>query len=1451
MHHRPGVRVGKSSSSPPPLAVNLGHEPAAMEAHALIMDHPKKRRRRRKIDRPPVTSNLISDQQLRGEVGILSADLFNHLFPQLFTWASPQSENDLRYVAVTPCSPALSDVLTDESWVILPVRCQKSGGDIERGALKQDLRLPAKSDTLQAIERIIGRDEALSVAPKSEVGLKILILDVEPIQLNKIFITVDGDALKRHDEVQQKFGGGFDLSRSNGHVKKGKGKGKGKVAPDQNGVVYSKKEQDPTEEHRLRFAVREALASLMIVRQHDFFRLPLAAHPITHVPFPPAHLALCEPVNQGLVSPQTEVIVQKVFKSSQKGQRPSNQSRWEIPDTLLEESEETSNEQFYSALEDIPSGLIIQSEQDSSETDSGSSDRSCESESDDSADNIISLRAPHFTSETTGIRSSTTVATPRVRQSLNDMNSPGSVLSNFTITTAQQGMGNGRIFEARSLLTRISDGLLYPRPSENDDDEARFYVDVKMLVKLNCFSGDWIRVDPVLQKNGVNHSWGVEEPENEGCPRENSRLVKIYGIPNLSRNTASRHPKRDPTARRSSIVSTTTTSRLIPLVWASPVLFHNLGYPSHVRLFPRMKNIQDGQPFSLSSVKTETRNRLDPPLATEVVLLKIATPLSQENLLQHGIFAALKRYFECKHRIVSTGDLIALTIDADFCRLVGPTDSAADPGNETEEELFFFSKHQLSKAIIPAVIWFRIGRVSSATENQDDGDDGGFWGQTAYVDPIKTRMPMGQNVHQKLPPLMESTWQYYFGVKPLPAYQLPKHIHHALTVAPKQNVSPLQRRLRGLITAATSPLAVHLKIDPAIVLLYSSQRNIGKATLSARTASDVGIHTFVIDARDLQSEGTAGDIQESSLNTRMARALSCGSQCTSILLRHVEALSGERMISAVRDIIKDLRVLIATTTQIEQVSEDIRSVCTHEMEMSAPGEAERESTLHDIIQERGVRLAHDVDMAAIAVKTAALVAGNLVDIVERAIAARQERLESFIDASSASTSKASKHLVRDIVVSGGEWARCVIKADFDLAIEAARKNFADAIGAPKIPNVQWDDVGGLENVKDAVMETIQLPLERPELFAKGMKKRSGILLYGPPGTGKTLLAKAIATEFSLNFFSVKGPELLNMYIGESEANVRRVFQKARDARPCVVFFDELDSVAPKRGNQGDSGGVMDRIVSQLLAELDGMSNGEDGADGVFVVGATNRPDLLDPALLRPGRFDKMLYLGVAETHQKQLAILEALTRKFTLTPELSLKRVAESLPFTYTGADLYALCSDAMLKAITQRASAVDAKIKAFKSGPVSTAYFFDHLAIPQDITVIVTEADFEAARKELVGSVSAAELEHYQRVRHTFEAPSKPPSSSSPNFCSPASNAQRHFPTRPKYNSRTNTAIKPKAATKNKGKGKAKAIQLDSDSDDHDDAYMTSSDFETPQRGAQLNGFSDPAVNDDEEVYG
>ena len=469
-----------------------------------------------------------------------------------------------------------------------------------------------------------------------------------------------------------------------------------------------------------------------------------------------------------------------------------------------------------------------------------------------------------------------------------------------------------------------------------------------------------------------------------------------------------------------------------------------------------------------------------------------------------------------------------------------------------------------------------------------------------------------------------------------------------LAALPEVSISSIRRRMRELISAATSPQAIHLGLPPSAILLTSTQRQIGKAFNAEQACEDLGLHVFPIDAYDIVTEsgGGGGDVKtEGVLRARTERAMNCGSQYTVILIKHIEALNAERMTTAFKEILAESRVIIATTTDVEKIPDGIRGSFTHELEMTAPDEGEREGILKGIVQNSGIRIAPDVELSSVAVKTAALVAGDLIDVIDRAAVAKQTRLDKLTETFNSLHPSENKLTIRDIEIAGGPGAVALTKADFDAAVEAARKNFADSIGAPKIPNVSWDDVGGLTHVKEAVMETIQLPLARPELFAKGMKKRSGILFYGPPGTGKTLLAKAIATEFSLNFFSVKGPELLNMYIGESEANVRRVFQRARDARPCVVFFDELDSVAPKRGNQGDSGGVMDRIVSQLLAELDGMSDGEEGGGGVFVIGATNRPDLLDQALLRPGRFDKMLYLGISDTHDKQRTILEALTRK--------------------------------------------------------------------------------------------------------------------------------------------------------------------------------------------------------------
>lgn len=252
------------------------------------------------------------------------------------------------------------------------------------------------------------------------------------------------------------------------------------------------------------------------------------------------------------------------------------------------------------------------------------------------------------------------------------------------------------------------------------------------------------------------------------------------------------------------------------------------------------------------------------------------------------------------------------------------------------------------------------------------------------------------------------------------------------------------------------------------------------------------------------------------------------------------------------------------------------------------------------------------------------------------------------------------------------------------AIDARNSNFAGAIGAPKIPNVRWEDVGGMEETKETIVESI-----RASMYGGKALKRSGIILFGPPGCGKTLIAKAVATEFKIAFLSVKGPELLNKYVGQSEENLRKVFERAKQASPCVVFFDEIDSLAPNRGKNGDSAGVIDRIVSQLLAEMDKLS--QSTTSKVFVMGATNRVDLLDPSLLTPGRFDKKIEVKPGSDVDSKASILKAVSRKMTLDDDVDLKEIAAHCPEQVSGAQLYSLISNAAMVAIVERVKLLEA----------------------------------------------------------------------------------------------------------------------------------------------------------------
>jgi transitional endoplasmic reticulum ATPase len=230
----------------------------------------------------------------------------------------------------------------------------------------------------------------------------------------------------------------------------------------------------------------------------------------------------------------------------------------------------------------------------------------------------------------------------------------------------------------------------------------------------------------------------------------------------------------------------------------------------------------------------------------------------------------------------------------------------------------------------------------------------------------------------------------------------------------------------------------------------------------------------------------------------------------------------------------------------------------------------------------------------------------------------------------------------------------------------------------EVPNVTWDDIGGLEDVKLTLKELVQYPVEYPEQYEKfGMNPPRGVLFFGPPGCGKTLMAKAIANECQANFLSVKGPELLTMWFGESEANVREIFDKARQSAPCVLFFDELDSIAKARGGSiGDAGGAGDRVMNALLCEMDGITQKKT----LFIIGATNRPDILDPAILRPGRLDQLIYIPMPD-EPSRLAILKAALRNSPVDPAVDLAHIANKTE-GFSGADLTSICQRSVKAAI-------------------------------------------------------------------------------------------------------------------------------------------------------------------------
>jgi transitional endoplasmic reticulum ATPase len=268
------------------------------------------------------------------------------------------------------------------------------------------------------------------------------------------------------------------------------------------------------------------------------------------------------------------------------------------------------------------------------------------------------------------------------------------------------------------------------------------------------------------------------------------------------------------------------------------------------------------------------------------------------------------------------------------------------------------------------------------------------------------------------------------------------------------------------------------------------------------------------------------------------------------------------------------------------------------------------------------------------------------------------------------------------------------------------------------PNIRWDDVGGLDKVKQELKEAVEWPLKFPDSFKRlGIRPPRGLLLYGPPGTGKTLLAKAVAKESEANFIQVKGPSLLSMWVGESEKGVRKIFERARQVAPCIVFFDEIDSLAGRRGMSADGGSkVTEHVLNQILAEMDGIEDNND----IVVIGATNRPDILDPAILRPGRFDRILLVGPTDK-KGRLEIFKIHTKNMPLGKDVNINELAEKTE-GYVGSDIEAVCREAAMLALRE-------DIKADKV----------HLK------------NFEAAMAKIKPSVTKNDLEKYKKIEENY----------------------------------------------------------------------------------------------------
>ncbi len=445
-----------------------------------------------------------------------------------------------------------------------------------------------------------------------------------------------------------------------------------------------------------------------------------------------------------------------------------------------------------------------------------------------------------------------------------------------------------------------------------------------------------------------------------------------------------------------------------------------------------------------------------------------------------------------------------------------------------------------------------------------------------------------------------------------------------------------------------------LGIDPPKGVLIYGPTGCGKSLLAHAIAGELGISYISLSSTELIS-GMSGE-SESNIRTIFEEA-KLNSPCM-IFFDDIDLICGKREISRDMDrrIVSQLMncmddlcsldvpiLVLGATSRPESIDPSLRRAgrFDREIRLTLPTESEKTDILKLMLSSCSVD--PSVDILLLARHTPGYAGADLRALIREAGHLAMDRIAS----------QELPFLESSISVSDFQMALNIVQP------AAKREGFVVA------PNITWDDIGALQGVRDELKMAVVEPLRRPDLFKYiGIENPAGVLLWGPPGCGKTLLAKAVANETHSNFISVKGPELLNKYVGESERSIRQVFERARMSAPCIIFFDELDSICSHRGEDGNSHNS--RIVNQFLTEMDGL----EGRQRVYVIAATNRPDSIDPAMLRPGRLDKLIYVQLPTT-QERYDILKKQTMKTKLSPDVDLFEVASDLRCSnFSGADI-------------------------------------------------------------------------------------------------------------------------------------------------------------------------------------